>query len=222
MQPGPASLLAGVLVASYLIGGIPWALIIGRAFYGIDPRTVGSGNLGATNVFRALGARAAIVTLLLDAAKGASAVLIARAVLLESFGAFHEWGPVLAMLAAVAGHTYSPYIGFKGGKGVATSAGALFVLTPIVAALMLLLFIIVVATTRMVSLGSIVIALAYAPLTWFFYPDETAVQVIVVVLVVLVLFNHRSNMVRILRGEENRVSFSGRGRGATETDEETR
>lgn len=204
--------IVAALVAAYFIGAIPWALIVGKRFYGIDPRTVGSGNLGATNVFRALGARAGAATLLLDAAKGAVAVVVAWLLVPEAmYPVAHGWAGVSAMLAAVMGHSYSPYIGFKGGKGVATSAGALFVLTPLAALLELLIFIGVVSVSRMVSLGSIIIAVIYPPLVFWLYPDDTPVQVVVTVLAVLVLWRHRSNMVRIVRGEENRISWSRKG-----------
>lgn len=204
--------IVAALVAAYFIGAIPWALIVGKRFYGIDPRTVGSGNLGATNVFRALGARAGAATLLLDAAKGAVAVVVAWLLVPEAtYPVAHGWTGVSAMLAAVMGHSYSPYIGFKGGKGVATSAGALFVLTPLAALLELLIFIAVVSVSRMVSLGSIIIALIYPPLVFWLYPDDLPVQVVVTILAVLVLWRHRSNMVRIVRGEENRISWSRKG-----------
>ncbi len=212
MSPDVALRCAGALIAAYLLGGIPWALIIGKRFYDIDPRTHGSGNLGATNVFRLLGARAAVATLLLDAAKGSAAVFLAMVVVpTEPSHLVWEWTRVLAMAAAVLGHSYSPYIRFKGGKGVATSAGALFVLTPLVATIELLLFAAVVVSTRMVSLASIVAALVYPLLVLKFYPGDVPLTVAVFGLAALVLWRHRANMVRIVRGEENRVSLSRRG-----------
>lgn len=205
--------VAVAVVAAYLIGGIPWALVVGKSIYGIDPRQHESGNLGATNVFRVLGARAGLATLLLDALKGALAVLLSSWIV-SSAGASAsgiEWARVLAMLAAVAGHTFSPYVGFRGGKGVATSAGALFVLTPLAAAIVLVVFIVVVAVWRMVSLGSIVIAIVYPVITPVLYPGHTPIIVTVIVLGLLVLWNHRSNLARIIRGEERRISFGRQG-----------
>jgi len=200
------------LILAYFIGGIPWALIIGKRFYKIDPRLHGSGNLGATNVFRLLGARAAAATLLLDAAKGSAAVGVAVLLVPESAGTeAHGWAMVGAMMAAVLGHSYSPYIGFKGGKGVATSAGALFVITPLAAAIVLVLFVVVVAISRMVSLGSVVAALAYPPLSLWLYPDETPILIMVLILASLVLWRHRANIGRILRGQESKISLRGRG-----------
>lgn len=208
------------LVFAYLVGGIPWALIIGKRFYKINPLEHGSGNLGATNVFRLLGARAAIATLVLDAAKGSVAVAAAGVAVPESMGSeAHWWAMVGAMMAAVLGHSYSPYIGLKGGKGVATSAGALFVITPAAALIELVLFIALVSTTRIVSLGSVTIALIYPLLVLWLYPDNTPVLITIVVLASLVIWRHRANIVRIVRGEENRISFRERG-SATGNDEE--
>ena len=181
-------------------------------FRSIDPREHGSGNLGATNVFRVLGARAGGMTLALDAAKGALAVLVSTLVVTDALGAAaRDWTAVGAMMFAVLGHAYSPYIGFKGGKGVATSAGGLLVLTPLAVAIELLLFVAVTATTRMVSLGSVVIAIAYPVLVFVLYPWSPSLMTVSVVLAALVLWRHRTNIVRIARGEESRVSLSRRG-----------
>ncbi len=205
--------IIGAFVIAYLVGGIPWSLIIGKRFFGIDPRQHGSGNLGATNVFRLLGARAAAVTLLLDAAKGAAAVLVAWLLVpADVYGiTVSDWTAVGAMMAAVLGHAYSPYIGFKGGKGVATSAGALFVLTPAAALLCLFVFALVVVLSRMVSLGSIVVALIYPPLTMVLYPGRTPLIIVIFILAALVIWRHRSNIVRIARGEESKISLRRRG-----------
>jgi glycerol-3-phosphate acyltransferase PlsY len=118
-----------------------------------------------------------------------------------------EWLRVAAMLAAVAGHSYSPYIKLKGGKGVATSAGALFVLTPLAALIELLLFIAVVAASRMVSLASVIIALAYPVLVIWLYPGRTPILVTICLLAALVIWRHRENIVRIVRGEERKISI---------------
>jgi glycerol-3-phosphate acyltransferase PlsY len=216
VQPGSLqfwAVTAGLLVAAYLIGGIPWALIVGRRFFGVDPRDHGSGNLGATNVFRVLGARAGAATLLLDAAKGAVAVGLARALVPpEAVGMnASDWVAVGTLFAAVLGHSYSPYIGFKGGKGVATSAGGLFVLTPLAALLELIIFLGVLASFRIVSLASVVIAFAYPVLVLVLYPDSPPLVITAFVLAALVIWRHRANIRRILRGEERRISLSRRG-----------
>ncbi len=213
--------IVAVLGVAYLAGGIPWALIVGRRFYGVDLRERGSGNLGATNVFRELGARAAAITLVLDALKGSAAVLFAGLVVsADVFGqtAF-EWTRVGAMFAAVAGHSYSPYIKLRGGKGVATSAGALFVLTPLAATIELALFIAVVAASRMVSLASIIVAVIYPLLILWLYPGRTPILVTVCVLAALVVWRHRSNLVRIAHGEERKISLRRRGEALDHTEE---
>jgi glycerol-3-phosphate acyltransferase PlsY len=205
--------LGAVLVIAYLIGGVPWALIIGKNLYRTDPREHGSGNLGATNVLRVLGAGAGALTLALDASKGALAVLVARAIV--PAGVFGEtaagWTAVGAMMAAVLGHSYSPYIRFRGGKGVATSAGALLVLTPLAIAIELVLFVIVVGASRMVSLASVVIAVVYPFLVLWLYPGNIPLAVTIFVLATLVVVRHQSNIRRIARGTEPKVSFSRRG-----------
>jgi glycerol-3-phosphate acyltransferase PlsY len=213
-----AARIVAIAVLGYLVGGISWAYIIGKRFYSIDVREHGSGNLGATNVFRTLGAKAAIATLLLDAAKGAAAVgfawwLVPTAMFGESA---HTWAMIVATMAAILGHSYSPYIGFRGGKGIATAAGALLVLTPYPWPFLLGIFIIVVAFSRMVSLGSVVDAIAYPLLCVVFYPGNWAIIAFSVVAASLVVWRHRANIVRIVRGEEPKISFSGRGSAARE------
>ncbi len=213
--------ITAIVAVSYLLGGIPWALIIGKRLHGIDLREYGSGNLGATNVLRTLGATAAALTLILDALKGAGAVGIATLLVSASrFGTeAHEWGRVVAMLSAVLGHSYSPYIRFSGGKGVATSAGALFVLTPVVAAIELAVFAAVVATTRIVSLGSLVIALTYPLLVLWFYPDDRPALITITLLAALVIWRHRTNIVRMARGEERKISARGRDEATKDSED---
>jgi acyl phosphate:glycerol-3-phosphate acyltransferase len=205
--------IAAVVTAGYLIGGIPWALIIGRGFYGIDVRDYGSGNLGATNVFRALGAKAAIATLVLDIGKGAVAAglgwwLIPTAVFGE---AAHTWAMIAGTMAAIVGHSYSPYAKLRGGKGVATAAGALLVLTPYPWPFLLGTFAVVVAVTRFVSLGSVVVAVEYPILCAVFYPGNWIILGFACAAAGLVIWRHRANIDRIIHGQEPKISFSGRG-----------
>lgn len=204
---------AGVLVVAYLIGGIPWSLVIGKRFFGIDPREHGSGNLGATNVLRLMGVRAAIATMALDIAKGAVAVGIARLLVPQAtFGqTASDWVAVGAALAAVLGHVYSPYIRMKGGKGVATSAGGLIVLTPLAAIIELVIFVGLVVSVRIVSVASVVIALVYPPLVWWLYEGNVPYTVTAFALATLVIWRHRANLGRIVRGEEPRISLRDRG-----------
>ena len=208
-----AARIVAVLVVAYLLGGIPWALVIGQRFYGLDVREHGSGNLGATNVLRALGLRAAIATFLLDAAKGSLAVgfavwLVPRV----SFGdSAHTWAMFAATMAAILGHSYSPYIRFRGGKGVATAAGAVFVITPVVLLLALVVFALVVVLSRMVSLGSVVATAVYPALCLVFYPGNWLIFGFGCVAAGLVIWRHRANIRRMARGEEPKISFKRRG-----------
>lgn len=211
-QLGLAARYVVVAALAYLLGGIPWALIIGKGVYGIDVRNVGSGNLGATNVLRNLGAKAAAATLLLDMAKGAAAAGVGFVLVsVPSFGeAAHQWAMILGTLGAMLGHAYSPYIGFKGGKGVATAAGALLVVTPYAWPFLLGSFIIVVLIFRIVSLGSVIIAAEYPILCWVLYPRQWPIIVFSFVGAALVIWRHRTNIARIVRGEEPKISLPRR------------
>jgi glycerol-3-phosphate acyltransferase PlsY len=201
---------------AYLLGGIPWALIIGHRFYRIDVRKEGSGNLGATNVLRVLGAKAAAATLLLDMAKGSAAVGLAIFLVPEAqFGVVpQQWAMILATMAAIMGHSYSPYIGFKGGKGVATAAGAVLILTPYPWPILLLTWLLVIALFRMVSLGSVAIAVEYPLLCAWLYPGEWLIIGFAALAAALVVWRHRTNIVRIVHGQEPKVSFRDRGSAA--------
>lgn len=202
---------AAVIAVAYLLGAIPWAFIIGKRFYHIDMREHGSGNLGATNVLRTLGTKAAIATLLLDAAKGSAAVGIAYAVFSAGDESALRWGMIAATIAAILGHSYSPYIRFAGGKGVATAAGALLVLTPGPWPVLLGSWIILLLLFRMVSLSSVIVAIEYPLLCAVFYPGDWLTIGFAAVTAALVVWRHRTNIVRIFRREESKVSFSGRG-----------
>ncbi len=207
--------IVAALVAAYLIGAIPFALIVGKVGYGIDLREHGSGNLGATNVNRVLGWRSALLVALLDVAKGALAVGLAAWVF--GFGIprsdpFYDWMLICAFIAAILGHSYSPYIRFSGGKGIATAAGGLIIITPVALLILLATFIVVIALTRWVSLGSIVIAAEFPFLVLLLYGDREPFVIMSFLASALVLWRHRSNMVRIVRGEESKISFTARGR----------
>jgi glycerol-3-phosphate acyltransferase PlsY len=194
-------LVIGVL--SYLLGSIPTGLWLGQLWKGIDVREQGSGNLGATNVFRILGPGPGIITLLLDIAKGAAPVL---AVLRHDPGNFAL--ALMAGLCAIVGHTMSLFVKFRGGKGVATSAGVFAALMPLSAAIAIGIFLISLAATRMVSASSILAALGLAVSSFFFAPDPRLAYPTCAV-ACLVIWKHRSNIQRILAGTESRMGAKG-------------
>jgi glycerol-3-phosphate acyltransferase PlsY len=186
------------VVAAYLLGSIPFGYLAGR-LRGIDIRTQGSRSTGATNVFRVLGRRTGIVVMVLDIAKGAAAVVIAR-VLTD------DWWPLLAAGAAVAGHVYPVWLGFRGGKGVAVGAGAAVALAPLAVLVLVPVWVGVIAVTRYVSLGSIICAALFPVMVWLWgYSTPTLVFAIVVSLAVL--WRHRSNVGRLARGKELRIDL---------------
>jgi acyl phosphate:glycerol-3-phosphate acyltransferase len=198
--PGP---LAGIalLIASFLIGAIPWGYVAGKASRGIDLRTVGSGGTGATNVLCTLGARASALVALLDILKGLLPVIVARA------AGFDAAWVAAAAVAAVAGHCWSPFIGFKGGKGVATGAGATIGLFPQLL-LVVPVMALVVWTTKYVSLGSLtaaalgaLLAMAYAAAGMLDWASAVAILVISGIITI----RHQANIRRLLNGSERRI-----------------
>ena len=199
-MPGPVAGVA-LVIGSFLVGAIPWGYLAGKTSHGIDLRTVGSGGTGATNVLRTLGARASLLVALLDILKGLLPVLVARAA-----GYDAVWVEMVAV-AAVAGHCWSPFIGFKGGKGMATGAGAAIALFPPVL-LVLPVMAVIVWATKYVSLGSLVaaalgalLALAYAAagrLSW------TAAAAILIISGIIAL-RHEGNIRRLVNGTERRI-----------------
>ncbi len=197
-----ALIAAGIAVASYLIGGIPSAFLVGRAAKGIDIRRHGSGNVGATNAFRVLGTPLGIAVAVADVLKGFVPVLIAR--LLAPAG-WQDALMVAAAMAAVLGHTFPPFLSFRGGKGVATAAGALFVLTPLSMSVLVPVFALVILVTRMVSAGSLTVAVAYPVTVFLWYGDRPVTIVFSFAAAALVLWRHRGNIARIAKGTERRI-----------------
>jgi glycerol-3-phosphate acyltransferase PlsY len=188
-----------VLIIAYALGAIPFALLLTRWGTGVDVRRVGSGNPGAANVWRSTGPARGLAVLILDGAKGAAAVLIARAAGLGS-----EWQAV-AGLAAILGHVFSPWLRFHGGKGVAATAGVFLVLTPIAWGVALVVFAIVAGLTRFVSLGSILGAIALA-VSVVALREPPSVIAGTVVAAVVIVWRHRENIARLRRGTELRVA----------------
>ena len=189
-----------ILVGGFL-GAIPFGVLITRLLGAEDPRKSGSGNIGATNVLRTSGWKSGVLTLLLDVLKGVAAILFARYV--DSRVSAPTLEPITA-LAAVLGHMYSPFTGFRGGKGVATGLGVFALLTPGPTALAALVFILVVAVTRYVSLGSM-FAAAAVPLAGFWMNYPVVVYTSSALISLLVIWKHQDNIGRLMRGEENRI-----------------
>ncbi len=183
------------LVAGYLLGSIPFGLILTRAFGAGDLRSIGSGSIGATNVLRTGRKELAVATLLLDGGKGAAAVLIAEA-MQPGLGA-------MAGLAAFIGHCYPVWLRFNGGKGVATALGILLVLSWPIALIAALVWVIVVAASRISSLGGIIAALSAPGIA--IARGEIVMLPLVVALALLIVWKHRANIARLRRGEEPRV-----------------
>jgi glycerol-3-phosphate acyltransferase PlsY len=197
---------------AFLSGSLPFGLWLGRALRGVDVRTLGSGNLGATNVYRELGPGIGIATLLLDIAKGAiPALWLPITALGADFPGGPEWCRLACGAAAVLGHVFTPFARFRGGKGVATTVGMLLALHPVACAVFLAVFVGLVAWTRFISLGSIVGSVAFAATLAVMAPGGVRSPSFAVgaVVAVLVIVRHRDNIVRLLRGEERRFSFSG-------------
>ncbi|HAM71604.1 MAG TPA: acyl-phosphate glycerol 3-phosphate acyltransferase [Verrucomicrobiales bacterium] len=206
-----------VLAAGYLLGSIPTGFLVARA-RGIDIRTVGSGNIGATNAFRILGKGPGSFVLLVDALKGGVACLGLPWVLLQlaAFASLlpaseQEWLRIVAGVSAVLGHNYTCWLGFKGGKGIATSAGVLGGLVPTALLIVVVLFIVVVLLTRYVSLGSILAAAALPFATWGTQGSRLMIGV-TSLMSLLAIYKHRANLRRLLNGTESRIG-GGRSPG---------
>lgn len=208
--------LVATLGLGYLSGSLPWGLWLGRWVKGVDVRTLGSRNLGATNVYRSLGPPLGIATLVLDVAKGALPVMVLPGlVLARDFPGGREWCMVAAALAAVCGHMWTCFAGFRGGKGVATTVGALLALAPLSFAVFAAVFVATVALTRYVSLASVLGSLAFVLVSAIWGADGIRSPTFGVgaVLALLVILRHRDNLGRLARGTERRFSLKG-GAGA--------
>lgn len=199
--------LIAIPIAAYLLGSIPFGLLLSRLFGTGDIRKEGSGNIGATNVARVAGPLAGILTLLLDAGKGALAVLLA--VRLANSSAL--W-MMIAGFCALLGHCFPIWLGFRGGKGVATAAGVFLVLCPPACLGAAILFVLVVAYWRFVSLGSISAAAAMPLLIYLFWAPHHAPPYVItfgsLAAALLIVYKHDRNIQRLVQGNEPKFSFS--------------
>jgi glycerol-3-phosphate acyltransferase PlsY len=184
---------------AYLAGAIPSSLIVGKLFRGIDLREHGSRNLGATNVYRVLGWKYAIPVAILDILKGTIPVLFFAPRVSPSLVT-----ALLIGIAAIVGHVYSVFAGFKGGKGVATATGVMLGLTPAAVGVVALAWVLIVWLTGYVSLGSIVAAAGLPVAVYFLYPGRREVVWIDALVAAAIIWLHRANIKRLLAGTENR------------------
>ncbi len=196
-----------VLAVSYLMGSIPFGLLIGKT-RGVDIRTIGSQNIGATNVMRSVGKGWGILTLLLDALKGflPAAVFPMLLTQYDLLTIDPAWFRVGCGCAAILGHNFPVFLRFKGGKGVATSAGALIGIAPGALLAGLLTFAIVFGISRFVSVGSITAAII-VPLAGFWLYEGRLIPSVLTVLGLLAIWRHKANIVRLMNGTESRISF---------------
>lgn len=205
-----------VIAVGYFLGGIPFGAIVARRLYHADITKLGSGNTGATNVFRSLGWRPAALVAFLDIAKGAVPALVA---LLVADPAWPASGSDLLIIgagvAAMAGHMFSPYFNLRGGKGIATAAGAILVLMPKAFVALALIFVLGSVIIRIVSVASLLAAAAFPGLILWLYPDRPVLLFFAIAAIVLVVWSHRANIVRLVHGEEPRITM-GRGHNGGE------
>src|SRR5713226_1208528 len=203
---GISATLLAIPFAAYLLGSIPFGLLLAEVFGGEDVRKAGSGNIGATNVARVVGPLAGTLALVFDTAKGTAAVWLAGRVT----DASATW-MMLAAFAVLLGHCFPVWLRFKGGKGVATALGAFLALCPLAALSALLLFLLCVAYWRYVSLGSVAAAAAMPLLIYFLWAPHHAPPIIVDVgtlaIALLVIYKHDANLRRLVEGTEPRFSF---------------
>ena len=198
-----------IAAIAYLLGSIPFGLILIRIARGEDVRLSGSGNIGATNVARSGGAKLGMATLLLDALKGYLAVVIAIAVNRRSPDLDPGLAAAIAALCAILGHVFPVWLRFHGGKGVATAVGAFLGLAPRAVLVVFAVFLVIVVISRYVSLGSIVGSAIFPVLAYFLYRGRSSPAGLAVMLgaSLLIIVKHKANIRRLLNGTENRLQF---------------
>ena len=191
-----------IIITAYLLGNISTSYIVAKRLAGVDIRTQGSGNAGSTNVLRTLGKKAGALTFIGDVLKGLIAVLIARFIA-DGVNLDDTTCAYIAVVAVVLGHNYPVFLGFKGGKGVATSLGSMLGMNPLVALLCLGFFIIIVAITKYVSLGSI-LGIGLSPIIMMINHNNKGVLV-TLFLTISVVITHKENIKRLLNGTERKL-----------------
>lgn len=192
-----------ITILGYLLGSIPGGYIVGKLVKGVDVRKYGSGNIGTTNVLRVLGKKYALFVFLIDFGKGAASVLIAS---LFPYGNLSPLVRSLTGMACITGHNWPLFLRFKGGKGVATSAGVFLILTPLPFIFSFLTMVVVVGLTRYVSLGSMISAALLPLYIGIFMKEEGVFYIFLgVAVALLVVFRHRSNIKRLLAGKESKL-----------------
>ena len=196
--------IAAWLVGAYLTGAIPFGFLIGK-MRGVDVRTVGSKNIGATNVFRTVGKKWGLLAFFCDVMKGFLPTLAAR-----HFAAEPSWLPLAVGIATVVGHMLTPYMKFKGGKGVATAFGMLIALLPATVRIAFAIFAVTFACSNYISLGSCVAATSLAVMVWIPFLDHVGYRdlplcILVTLIAAFIVWKHRSNIGRLVRGEENKI-----------------
>jgi len=187
------------ITASYLVGAIPFGLFVGKFLGGVDVRTVGSGNIGATNVLRGAGKKAALMTLLADAIKGLVPVLLTARI------GNDDTVTALSGIAAIAGHNFPIYLRFKGGKGVATSFGVVLAVAPWTGLVCLLTWAAAAAVWRYSSLSALIAFALYPLITFAFHGDSRPLSLLSLVVFSLMYFRHRDNIKRLLAGTEPKI-----------------
>ena len=204
-----AYIIIGII--AYAIGSISFSVIFSKKMAGFDVREKGSGNAGSTNVLRTVGKKAAVLTLVCDILKGIVAILIA--VIIGNIVSHIDKALLvqIASISVIVGHTFPIFFGFKGGKGVATSLGVLLLINWQIGLICLVFALVIMVLTRMVSAGSILAAILFPVLTLFIGQDYYVVSgnyfIFSVIMALIVAFNHRTNISRILNGTENKLSF---------------
>ncbi len=203
-------LITGII--SYLVGSVPTAVWIGKAWHNVDVREHGSNNAGATNTFRVLGKKAGIVVLSIDVAKGVLATVVPFAVLalIKNADSSLELLRIEAAVLAIIGHIFPLFAQFKGGKGVATSLGVIVGIQPMAAAICIGLFMIVFISSKYVSLGSIAASLLFPVTVFFLEPGSVIVFWFSVALSGGVIFAHKKNIVRLMNGTESKMNLFGK------------